>query len=258
MTKWRFIDTGINNASWNMSIDEMLLNNYKEASFPILRLYEWEPSLSFGRFSKVSKNINLSQLSHLSYARRITGGGILVHGGDISYSLFLSQSYLDNLSVKKSYSFLCSFLINFYKELGLNALFASQANVEYQKDDICLKGKELYDILIKDEKIGGNAQRYSKNMVFQHGSIPLSFNKRLFEPLFKKGSGIEETSSLYKVGIRKDRVQLKEMIKDSFSKSFKCELIDDKLTLNEIKKAKHLFETKYSKDSWNIDGKFNS
>lgn len=258
MTKWRFIDSETQCASWNMAIDETLLNTYDTTCLPIFRLYSWKQSLSFGRFSKIEKNINLSKLDNLSYARRVTGGGILIHDCDISYTLILPKTYVKEYGVKKSYSYLCSFLMDFYKTLGLVPLFASQTNISCQRDDICLAGNESYDIIINKRKIGGNAQRYTKDALFQHGSIPIKFDKELFKPLFLNQSGLESAATLSNEGIKNEKDELKEILKNSFCKSFKCELIEDKLSVEEMQKAQHLFETKYSLDSWNIDGKLNN
>ena len=257
MKKLRLIDTGINNAPWNMSIDEALLYNFKDDSLPILRLYQWENSLSFGRFSKVYNHISKERLTEISYVRRVTGGGILVHGGDISYSIILPKNFVDKLGIKKSYLYLCSFLIHFYKTVGFDAKFAIESNIKYTSSDICLNGNEPYDIVINNKKIGGNAQRYSKQTVFQHGMIPMNFDENIFEPLFLEESGLKNTATLSKLGFDESYDNLKKILLESFSKSFSCELLDDDLNENEIKQAKELFKNKYSLDSWNIDGKIN-
>jgi lipoate-protein ligase A len=45
-----------------------------------------------------------------------------------------------------------------------------------QKTAFCFAGKEEYDLLIKGRKMGGNAQRRFKDVIFQHGSIPIILN----------------------------------------------------------------------------------
>jgi len=86
---WHVIDTGIGSADWNMAVDEALLYTFLEDDTPILRVYGRNKSLSFGRFSKPHENLDMNRLSvqKISYVRRPGGGGILVHGGDISYQL---------------------------------------------------------------------------------------------------------------------------------------------------------------------------
>ena len=184
-----------------MALDEALINSFKNEDLPILRLYRWKPSISFGRFSDISKSINkeILQQQKFSYVRRITGGGILLHGGDISYSLILPKEFIKNKGVKQSYRYLCKFLINLYKKLGLNASFACDLQIKHKKSDICLLGNEAYDIIIDGKKMGGNAQRHTSQVLFQHGSIPVSFDKALFEPLFLNDSGLNNVSTLEKL-----------------------------------------------------------
>lgn len=255
MTKWRLIDTCTHSAPWNMAIDEALLECFEKSSFPILRVYTWEPSLSFGRFSKISNNIHQEKLNNISYARRATGGGILVHGDDISYSLILPTRFVKDMGVKKSYSYLCSFILEFYKSLGVDATFALDSNVDCKKSEICLLGNESYDIIVEGKKLGGNAQRHTKKAIFQHGTIPLQYDDELFEAFFKKDSGIKNSATIYTLGVDKTKQELKEILIDSFVKSFECEVVVDMLSDNEMKKANELFEKKYSLDSWNINGK---
>lgn len=256
MNKWRFIDTGLNNPQWNMSIDEALLSHFEQTKLPILRLYQWEPSLSFGRFSKIADNINIEELykNSIPYVRRITGGGILVHGGEISYTLVLPRTFVSTLGVKKAYQYLCSFIINFYKNIGLHPQFAIQSNIPCHHSEICLVGNESYDILVQDKKIGANAQRHTKNAILQHGCIPIEIDKIIFSKLFLKESGIEQAQSLSKLGINTKIEKLKELLLETFCETFKTELFIDGLNEHEVKYAKKLYKTKYNLKSWNMQG----
>jgi len=255
MKKWRFIDTAVANAPWNMAVDEALLRHF-DSALPILRLYEWESSLSFGRFSKVDKLIDPKQLQNISYSRRLSGGGVLMHGGDISYTLILPREALCELGVKKSYEYLCQFLIHFYATLGLDASFAEKLGMETQKSLLCLNSNEAYDIIVNHQKLGGNAQRYTKDALFQHGSIPIRWDREIFEPLFLQEKS-KAVQTLSKLGIQKSTQELKSLLIDSFVQTFECELIEDSLSQEEQREAQQLYENKYSTKSWNIDGKSN-
>ena len=146
----RLIETGSGSAAWNMALDEALLSNFKEADLPILRLYRWEPSLSLGRFSKLEESVDRQKIeqSDISYVRRMTGGGILVHGDELSYTLILPRKSLKEKGIKESYRHLCCFLIRLYEELGHKADFACDQHLEGEKSDICLATNEAYDIVI--------------------------------------------------------------------------------------------------------------
>jgi len=110
----------------------------------------------------------------------MTGGGLLFHNDEITYSLVCDKTDIgepDNVFV--SYRKICAFLISFYRSLGLKASFALEA--EDFKDrraphELCSASREKYDIIINGRKIGGNAQKRKRRVVFQHGSIPLSID----------------------------------------------------------------------------------
>ena len=253
--QWRLIETGVGTASWNMAVDEALLSEYREGDTPILRLYGWEKSLSLGRFSKINSLVDTEQLKQHGIAciRRLSGGGILVHGDDLSYSLVMPRD--TEQWVKESYRSICGFLIRLYRMLGYDAAFACDLGHPLSQSDICLAGNEAYDILINGEKIGGNAQRHVHDFLLQHGSIPMSFDTRLWVPFFLVESGLERAVTLGKLGneIMYDKLVL--LVKESFSETFGVRFIYDDLTPSEEEKAKELMAKKYTQESWNIDAK---
>src|SRR4029077_20282140 len=73
-------------AAMNMAIDEAL---FETTAVPSIRFYRWDhPALSFGylgRFADVEKE-------HRDRVRRWTGGGIVFHGEDLTYSLVIPSS----------------------------------------------------------------------------------------------------------------------------------------------------------------------
>jgi len=251
---WRLIKTGLGSAEWNMAVDEALLYNYGDNDLPIIRLYCWKSALSFGRYQKVKKNVDLKLLTQnkFPYVRRITGGGILAHGGDLSYSLILPRSTVCEKSIKECYRYLCGFLINLYTKLGLNAQFANDTNIEFKRSDICLAGNESYDIIVEGKKMGGNAQRHSKNVLFQHGSIPISFDVEQIEPFFLKNSGLKNAATLKKFGKTITHEELSKVLVESFCETFNVDTVHEPLSPNEKQKAEELFTHKYSKEEWNI------
>ena len=156
-----------------MAIDKALFENFSQ---PVLRLYSWEKSFTFGISADISKLKDKKELLSYegNYAKRMTGGGILFHGNDISYAFLIPTSYMGKLNVKQSYEKICLFLLNFYKSLGFNPIYAKDdTSIDKSKNEFCQLGFEDYDILIQGKKMGGNAQRRSKNIIFQHGSIGL-------------------------------------------------------------------------------------
>jgi len=258
--RWRLINTGLGTAQYNMAVDEALLSNFKDSDMPILRLYRWEPSLSLGRFSNLNETLNLKAIKkqNLSFVRRMTGGGVLVHGGDLSYSLILPRESLEDVGVKESYRYLCRFLIKLYKKLGISAEFAHFLKLESSKSNICMASNEPYDIIINGKKMGGNAQRYTHKALFQHGSIPISLDNSLFKDIFLDKSGLENVAILDRMGRKITSEELTNLLVEAFSQSFDIDIVSDTLNLEELQKTNECLTHKYSQERWNIDAKQNN
>ncbi len=70
----------------NMAIDEALLET---AQIPSIRFYRWDhPALSFGYFGEIRGSRAL-RFSSANLVRRWTGGGIVFHGEDLTYSIVI-------------------------------------------------------------------------------------------------------------------------------------------------------------------------
>ncbi len=176
-SRWRIIDTGAADAFTNMALDEALLRSYSlHSSPPTFRVYGWKSAaLSLGYSQDAREALGAGAPD--SFVRRITGGGIIRHGKELTYSLVCAKEDLGIPErVALSYKIISSFLITFYKKLGLDAAFACDVAGPGEKFGIpsafCFDSKEKYDIVVGGRKIGGSAQKRSGNVIFQHGSIP--------------------------------------------------------------------------------------
>ena len=226
--KFRLIISNKNNARINMATDEALTLSYKKDDMPILRLYHWEKSFTLGISQKISDYEYLKEYEN-NCAKRITGGGVLFHGHDLSYSLILSPSYLEGLSVKGSYEKICNFLLAFYKKLGLDAKYVKDdESLSLSKSQFCQVGFEAYDIVCDGKKIGGNAQRRTKKFIFQHGSIPLE------NILSNTQEKAEIGNTLYDFGIDISYEKAQKLLIEAFEETFIVEF--EETTLNQIEK----------------------
>lgn len=183
MKSFKLIRSGASSAGYNMALDEEIFRQYLEDGVGIFRLYRWlKPSFTYGFSQDPAGQIDLARCasSGVQVAKRITGGGILFHDDEITYSFACSKSDVgEPEGVFVSYRGICAFLMRFYKSLGLDPVFALQA--ESFKDrcaphQLCSAAFEKYDIVIGGKKIGGNAQKRKRQVIFQHGSIPCSID----------------------------------------------------------------------------------
>jgi len=225
-------------AKENMATDDALLSSYEENDDAILRLYSWENSFTIGVSQKFD-NYPITSVYNGNYAKRITGGGVLFHGHDLSYSLVIPTPLLEGFNIKESYEKICSFLLKFYEKLGLDAKYVKDfEDMELSKNEYCQVGFEAYDILVNGKKIGGNAQRRTKKAIFQHGSIPIFRNDD--ESLNGKiGYTLEDFN------IQLDYEKVKRLLIEAFQETFKIELNHSKLSENEENKKKLLLKEKY-------------
>jgi len=256
MKQWRLINTRLKEGAWNMAVDEALLKCYSQEDMPILHLYGWENTISIGRFSALENSVDIGELkkNNICYVRRMSGGGILVHGSDLSYSLILPRIECKE-GVRANYRYLCTFLLHLYEKLGLKAYFVQESGLKQKHSNICLAGREPYDIVIEGKKIGGNAQRYTRNALFQHGSIPMSLNETAFDSLFLEESGMKAAASLQKCGAVITHEMLAELLIETFCETFEAEVVPSSLSPFEEQNAKELFEKKYTQEGWNLYAK---
>ncbi len=247
-----------------MAIDETLLRHFAPAvSRPMLRLYGWEPAaLSIGRFQKADElNLDHCRDRGLPVVRRITGGGAIFHADELTYSLVCAPSQIPPASsIKDSFRLLTAFLLDFYRSLGLTANYAVDGASAGERlggrMPFCFAGRESYDILVDGRKIGGNAQRRLREVIFQHGSIPLM--DRLEE-----GSAClcdvppdiaERVTCLEREGVRQDARQLKKRLADCFGSCLGVHLVAEDLSLQEQATAERLMVEKYCSPLWNLKG----
>jgi lipoyl(octanoyl) transferase len=248
--RWRIIDTGPQGPFANMALDEALLLGYElHDSPPTLRIYGWQPtaiSIGYSQDPQAILDADLVRKESMQFVRRITGGGIIMHGDEITYSLVCSKSDLDiPARVVSSYKMICSFLISFYKTLGIDASFACDANSEETlgiPSALCFAAKEKYDITVNGRKIGGSAQKRLKNVIFQHGSIPIG------------RVNIKEAASLEDIlGRRPDIKELSRLLQESFVKTFKIEVQQGELSNAERSIFLELKTHKYETRDWNYN-----
>jgi lipoyl(octanoyl) transferase len=262
---WRIIDTGPCCGRENMAIDEALFRCFDPAaSRPVLRLYGWQPpALSLGRFQKAGDDLDLTRCraDNLTIVRRITGGGAIWHADELTYSLVCSPSQIPPASsVKDSFRVLTAFLLGFYHALGLQADYAvdlAPAGSRLgQRTPLCFAGKESYDIMLHGRKIGGNAQRRSREIIFQHGSIPLQNRVGQGVHYLKiRPQGLEQaTTCLVDEGITVACDQLKQTLLQQFAGQLEAELQPDGLTGQELALSDQLMTEKYHADCWNLEG----
>ena len=153
----------------NMAWDEALLEAMPRLGRPVLRFYSWiEPAASFGYFQKHHEVERLTKLRPL--VRRPTGGGIVPHVDDWTYSLSFPTGhawYL--LSAKESYLRVHDWIRASLARFSLLAQLAPSPSISGPGQ--CFVGHEQSDLLWHGKKIAGAAQRRRRDGLLIQGSL---------------------------------------------------------------------------------------
>lgn len=192
MTTWTLLDTGIGSAHDNMEIDRHLLENLRPDSQPILHLYEWEGCCAtYGYFTKPEQFLQMESVESglLNIARRPTGGGVIFHLTDLAFSVLIPANHPRySVNTLENYSLVNSAVAKTIEEFSGKTL-TTDLLVECSNTpqncplNFCMAKPTIYDVMINGQKVGGAAQRRTKNGLLHQGSIsialpPLDFLKK--------------------------------------------------------------------------------
>jgi lipoate-protein ligase A len=220
-------DAAPHSAAVNMAIDESLL---EYAALPAIRFYRWQsPALSFGYFGRFA-NVASYQCKR-DLVRRWTGGGIVFHGEDLTYSLVIPASDTafaeSSISIyEKVHQALCDAL----SETGQPAVVATGADCGPASATVatrtgisdagynCFANPVRADVMIDGRKIAGAAQRRTRRGLLQQGSI----------------QGIEFGNSLT----------------EQFPQALSANCCERKVDEEILNRARELAEQKYGTESW--------
>jgi lipoate-protein ligase A len=148
-----------------MAVDEALL---REVTQPVLRLYEWDvAAVSLGYF----------QASALApegrpFVRRYTGGGLVDHARDITYTIVLPRAHpWMELSAPESY---CLVHRGVQAALGACGIESDITPAALGgESEACFQKPVRFDVLASGRKVSGAAQRRTREGLLHQGSILL-------------------------------------------------------------------------------------
>ena len=219
-------DDSAHSAAMNMAIDEALLEH---ATVPSIRLYKWHsPALSFGYFGKLADVADYAFERDL--VRRWTGGGIVFHGDDLTYSIVIPAS--DAASGESSisiYGKIHRALAHALNGIGEGAVvaggidpscgsgFANRAAVTASGYS-CFANPVRADVMIDGRKVAGAAQRRTRSGLLQQGSI--------------------------------QGVDLGNSFAQRFAEALSANCSERKMNKEILNRARELAQRKYGTDSW--------
>jgi lipoyl(octanoyl) transferase len=222
-------------AAMNMAIDEALLECVTE---PIIRFYRWHsPALSFGYFGRFA-DVTSYEGKH-DLVRRWTGGGTVLHGEDLTYSIVIPANEAAFTESSTSiYEKIHRALTDALSEIGKRAELLPVSWVydrrKLRKGDLhiaqrrtrdrcsldsdCFKHPVRADVMINGRKIAGAAQRRTRRGLLQQGSI----------------QGID-------IGLG---------LAERFAQALSMNCSERKIADEALNRARELAEKKYGTESW--------
>ena len=251
-----------------MAVDEAVLEAVgQRESPPTLRFYGWEPPcLSLG-YAQPSADVDMSRLGSLGWqlVRRPTGGRAILHTDELTYSVIgpLSEPRLEG-EILASYRRLSQGLLGGLAILGLEARADQQKAADgTQKGPVCFETPSNYEITVGGRKLIGSAQMRRRDMVLQHGALPLTGDLgRICDALeFASEDGRQSA---------RDRVHARALtlaeasglvfpwrvaadaMAQGFAEALNLTFAEGDLTPGERTQAEQIEIAKYTADSWNL------
>jgi len=185
---WYLLDSRPTASADNMAWDEALLEAAPRLGQPVLRFYGWtEPAATFGYFQKFAEVERLTKLRPL--IRRPTGGGLVPHDVDWTYSLaFPAGDPWHALKAVESYRRVHEWIQAAFARAGVATELAPCCRKEVPGQ--CFIGAEQFDVLWQGRKIAGAAQRRTRDGLLIQGSIqpPSGLSRSEFEKAFREAA----------------------------------------------------------------------
>jgi lipoate-protein ligase A len=166
---WLLLHSGPGAPAFNMGLDEALLEAAARIAQPVLRFYGWtQPAATFGYFQRIAEVEAATHLRPL--VRRPTGGGLVPHDADWTYSLvFPPHHEWHRLRAEESYRQAHEWIQAAFGRLTVETELAPCCHRAAPGQ--CFVGHEKFDLLWRGRKIAGAAQRRNRQGLLIQGSV---------------------------------------------------------------------------------------
>jgi lipoate-protein ligase A len=263
---WRLILDQQAPGTWNMAVDEVLLEGVASGKAPpTLRFYGWKPAcLSLGYFQSFAV-VDRDACWALGFdvVRRPTGGRAILHDRELTYSIALPASVLGlDRGILPSYHRISRALQAGFALLGVMTTMApeSAAPTEPEHGPVCFDRPSAHEILLDGRKLVGSAQVRRSDALLQHGSILIepqisTMLRCLRLPVGVTQSGPGSTQiddgviGLAEVGVS-DPATIAAAIAEAVGREFNVALVDVGLDARELAAARALSASKYETEEW--------
>ncbi len=180
---WRLIMDRIPaTGPWNMAKDEYLLHRLEQEPGTCLRFYSWaRPTVSLGYSQRPERVLDAAYCRRhgIDIVRRITGGKLVLHDQEVTYSLCSSDSETFSSNLSDSYRLISQGLMCGLEKMGLKPRLAGPPPENYVRGSLpCFSYPARDEIEVLGRKVVGSAQKRIGRRFLQHGSIPLEMQQQ--------------------------------------------------------------------------------
>ncbi|MCT7954664.1 lipoate--protein ligase family protein [Laspinema palackyanum] len=243
---WRLIPPIQVNGSLQMAVDLWLLDQYVSGNHPpVLRFYTWEPvAISLGYHQRRSpqrwENLSWDGMP-IELVRRPTGGRAVLHQGDLTYMVVMSDPDAGGgtgakRSAMPGYEAICEFLIAGWRSLGVELQYG-QARRGYHQTANCFATATGADLVLPSgEKFIGSAQLRRNGAVLQQGSMQLNPSPELFSEVFGTEGRVHSGLPVLSLPLEVIRERAIASLVESASRCFGVQLIPQPLSEREWEK----------------------
>ncbi len=267
---WRLLLTPPLDGASHMAIDEAILHTLAGGEgMPTLRFYQWEPPcLSLG-YNQHWQEVDEAACRRLGYTwtRRPTGGKAILHTDEATYSLIVPQDDPRiHGGIVESYRVLSFGLLRGLARLGVAAKQAEKSDLAEARNagrggPVCFDTPSRYEITWEGKKLIGSAQLRRKQIVLQHGALPLhgDLNRILDALVFSAEERALQADLLPQRATTLERVLGRVLpfetvavaLAEGFAEQLNLELQSLPLTAQEQELAEKLRAEQYANDRWN-------
>ncbi|MGW8319865.1 MAG: lipoate--protein ligase family protein [Candidatus Promineifilaceae bacterium] len=266
LARWRLINSGYGDGPGNMATDEAILDAVAaQLSPPTIRFYGWDPPCVSLGYRQAANVVDRARLASLGWdmVRRPTGGRAILHVDELTYSVVapVSEPRVKG-SILESYRRLSEALVLGLELLGLTTSEAPKdPSFNGPEGPACFDTPSNYEITHGGRKLVGSAQVRKKNVVLQHGTLPLvSDVGRLVKALHvddeemrqQMGDDLRNRATTLAAALGR-AVSFEEAaaaMAKGFEQTLNLELATGQLTRFELDRMGELRSEKYAAESW--------
>lgn len=261
--EWDFlVDKKPLKGSWNMAVDEFLFRSLGEKPKTYLRFYMWKKAtVSLGYSQKIQNvlDVDYCRKKGIDIVRRMTGGKLVLHHKEVTYSVSSSDYEIFTSTLADSYRRISEALMRGLEMMSLYPVLAEEPPSLYARGNLpCFSYPARNEVEVEGKKIIGSAQKRVGSRFIQHGSIPLEDDEELLKSVsFLKGASenMRMGSLSQALGMEVSFEWAVNHLSSGFAEYFGIILRPRRLSREEKKAISLIQKEKYGKPHWTFKKK---